>query len=46
MFVHMSVLNYELDVKMNEVLSDAMGLINLEYKRLRTKEEVDLFMKD
>ena len=46
MFVHLSILNYELDVMMSQVLSEAMGLINLEYKRLRTKEEVDLFMKD
>ncbi len=46
MFVHLSILTYELDLKMNEVLSETMGLINLEYKKLKTKEELDTFMRD
>ena len=46
MFVHVSILTYELDLNLYDVVSESMGLLNLEYKKLKTKEEVDGFMKD
>jgi hypothetical protein len=37
MFVHISILTYEIEVGVNDVLSDTLGLLNLEYKKLKTK---------
>ncbi len=30
----------------DEVLSDSLNTLNVEYKRLRTKEEMEMFMKE